>query len=99
VVGEGERLAVTPDALNRALRITQAIANECTARGWAFAPSPDGERRFRIIAAECTFTFVLTEELVDREIHDKPTPQAAKYPPPRQSRRPLVSAAPPSIAY
>jgi hypothetical protein len=47
-LGEGERLAVTPDALNRALRITQAIADECTVRGWAFAPSPNGDRAFRI---------------------------------------------------
>jgi hypothetical protein len=79
-LGEGERLAVTPDSRDRALLITQAIADQCTVRGWAFTPSPNGERGFRITAGECSFDFTLTEELVDQEIHDNQTLQAAKYP-------------------
>jgi hypothetical protein len=71
----GERLTVTPYTRNRALRIAQAIANECTARGWTVAPTPNGERGFRITAGECSFDFTLTEELVDHEIHDNQTLQ------------------------
>jgi hypothetical protein len=80
LLGEQEQLAVTPDALDRALRIAQAIANECTARSWTFAPNRDSGRGFRIIAGECTFNFTLTEKLLDREVHDNESLQAAKYP-------------------
>jgi hypothetical protein len=80
LLGEGDRLAVTADTLDRALRIAQAIANECTARSWEFHPKPEGRHGFRIIAGDCTFDFTLTEELVDRDIHDSQTLQVLKYP-------------------
>lgn len=79
-LGGRGRLAVTPGAVDRALRIAQAIANECATRGWAFEPSHDDGRGFRILASECTFNFTLTEELIDREIQDNQSLQAAKYP-------------------
>ncbi|WP_141120247.1 hypothetical protein [Mycobacterium malmoense] len=79
LLGDDDRLRVTSAALERALRITQAIANECTARGWTFEPSSAGGRGFRIKGGECTFDFALTEELVDREIHDDGALQTSKY--------------------
>ena len=89
LLGEGGRLTVTPEAIGRALRIAQAIANECAARGWEFHPKSEGQNGFRIIAGEHAFDFTVTEGLVDRDIHDNHTLQAAKYP---WQRVPLIVA-------
>ncbi|MCW2628606.1 hypothetical protein [Mycobacterium sp.] len=54
--------------MDRALRILQAIANECAAPEWTLEPEPTDDRRFRISTSERHFELTLTEELVDREV-------------------------------
>jgi hypothetical protein len=74
------RLAVTADAMDRALRILQAIATECAARGWTLDPlRPTDHHGLRINTSERAFALTLTEELVDREVPDDDQMQAAKY--------------------
>ena len=51
--------------MDRALRILQAIANECAAPEGTLEPEPTDDRRFRISTSERHFELTLTEELVD----------------------------------
>ncbi|MGD1255350.1 hypothetical protein ACKUT9_14000 [Mycobacterium seoulense] len=73
------RMAVTEASIERALRILQAIANECATRGWTLEGEPTDDRRFRISTIECHFELALSEELVDRDIPDAQQLSAAKY--------------------
>jgi len=79
-LGAQVRMAITPPAADRAMHILQAIATECTSRGWTLGADPVDEHRFRITTAECSFEFALSEELVDRETPDQTSLDAAKYP-------------------
>lgn len=76
---EAERLAITPEATDRALRILQAIANECAARGWSLELQPTDDRRLRISTAERAFDLTLTEEMVDQEVPNDEQMKAATY--------------------
>lgn len=73
------RMAVTEPTMDRALRILQAIADECATRTWTLEPDPRDDRRFHISTAGCSFEFGLREELVDREIPDEDTLATSKY--------------------
>ncbi len=73
------RMAVTEPTMERALRILQAIADECASRIWTLQPDPRDDRRFHISTAECSFELSLREELVDRDIPDEATLAASKY--------------------
>ncbi|CAN5378268.1 hypothetical protein BH10ACT9_BH10ACT9_41230 [soil metagenome] len=73
------RMAVTEPTMERALRILQAIADECATRTWTLEQDPRDDRRFQISTAECSFEFGLREELVDRDIPDEDTLAASKY--------------------
>lgn len=79
-LGNRVRMVVTEPTMERALRIVQAIADECARRNWTLQPDPQDERRFEVATAECTFELSLREELVDREMPDDDVLQAAKYP-------------------
>jgi hypothetical protein len=67
-LGSQIRLAVTEPSMDRALRILQAIANECATREWTLDRDPRDDRRFRVISPECSFDIGLSEELVNREV-------------------------------
>lgn len=73
------RMAVTEPTMERALRILQAIADECAIRTWTLQPDPRDDRRFHISTAECSFEFGLREELVDRDMPDEDTLATSKY--------------------
>jgi hypothetical protein len=73
------RMAVTESTMDRALRILQAIADECGTRTWTLQPDPRDDRRFHISTAECSFEFGLREELVDRDMPDEDTLATSKY--------------------
>ncbi|MCZ4500957.1 MAG: hypothetical protein JWQ74_3512 [Marmoricola sp.] len=73
------RMAVTEPTMERALRILQAIADECATRTWTLQPDPRDDRRFHISTAECSFEFGLREELVDRDMPDEDTLATSKY--------------------
>jgi hypothetical protein len=79
VLAEAARLAITSGALDRALRILQAIANECAVRGWNLEPQPANSCGLRISTTERTFELNLTEEMVDREVPDDDQMKAARY--------------------
>lgn len=74
------QMALTEASMDRALRILQAIANECAKRGWTLEREPTDDRRFRVNTNECHFELALSEELVDREVADEEQLSAAKYP-------------------
>jgi hypothetical protein len=78
-LGSQIRMAVTEPSMDRALRILQAIANECATREWTLDRDPSDDRRFRIRSPECSFELGLTEELVNREVPDEATLGASKY--------------------
>jgi hypothetical protein len=73
------RMAVTEPTMERALRILQAIADECATRAWTLDRDLRDDRRFQISTAECSFEFGLREELVDREMPHEDTLAASKY--------------------
>lgn len=73
------RMSVTEPTMERALRILQAIADECATRTWTLERDPRDDRRFHISTAECSFDFGLREELVDREMPDEDTLATSKY--------------------
>ena len=74
------RMAVSENAMVRALRILQAIHTECVARGWTLRADRTDERVFEVTTPECTFELTLTEELVNREMPDEEVLDTAKYP-------------------
>jgi hypothetical protein len=74
------RIAVTDSARERALRILQAITDECTTRTWTLGHDPRDDRRFQIRTQEGPFDFTLREELVDRDMPDEDRLTATKYP-------------------
>lgn len=74
------RLPVTEPTIERALRILQAIADECLARGWSLDCDPEDDRRLRIRAGECSFELSLREKLVDSDVPDQDKLSMAKYP-------------------
>jgi hypothetical protein len=80
-------LCSTPDLLDvsdgsrqRALLITQAIAAECSQRGYQFGLRDDGEPSFQITIGEDQFHFTLSEEREGRDVIDAEKLAAAKYP-------------------
>ncbi len=73
------RMAVSDNAMERALRIVQAIYTECLARGWTLRADRSDQRAFEVTTPECTFELTLTEELVNREMPDKEVLSTAKY--------------------
>lgn len=73
------RMPVTEPTMERALRILQAIADECAIRTWTLQPDPRDDRRFHISTAECSFEFGLREELVDRDMPDEDTLATSNY--------------------
>jgi hypothetical protein len=76
---DGLLLHVCQDARPRALRIAQAIADECERRGFDFGLRDDGRPSFRITIGEDRFDFVLSEELDRRVVPDEEKLAAAKY--------------------
>ncbi|WP_133119206.1 hypothetical protein [Mycolicibacterium agri] len=72
-------MAVTESSMERALRILQAIADECASRSWTLDRDPRDDRRFQISTSGCSFELGLREELVDREVPDDEKLGAAKY--------------------
>lgn len=74
------RMAVSDGAMERALRILQAIHTECVARGWTLRADRNDQRAFEVTTPECTFELTLTEELVNRELPDQEVLDTAKYP-------------------
>ncbi|OBY29615.1 hypothetical protein [Mycolicibacter kumamotonensis] len=78
-LAEAGRLAITPKATDRALRILQAIANECAARVWSLELQPTDDRRLCISTDERAFDLTLTEEMVDQEVPDDDQLKVAKY--------------------
>lgn len=74
------RMAVSDNAMERALRILQAIHTECVARGWTLRADRTDQRAFEVTTPECTFDLTLTEELVNREMPDQEVLETAKYP-------------------
>lgn len=74
------RLPVTEPTIERALRILQAIADECLARGWSLDCDPEDDRRLWIRAGECSFELSLREKLVDRDVPDEDKLSTSKYP-------------------
>lgn len=76
---EAGRLAVTPQVIDRALRILQAIANECAARGWSLELQPSDDRTLCISTGERALDLTLTEEMVDQEVPDDDQMKSAKY--------------------
>lgn len=78
-LAEAGRLAITPEATDRALRILQGIANECAARGWSLELQPKDDRRLCISTGERAFDLTLTEEMVDQEVPDDEQLKVAKY--------------------
>jgi hypothetical protein len=73
------RLAVSASTLDRALRILQAIGDECASRGWSLTPPRPGHRWLVIAATEREFSFSLAEEFVDREVPDESYASQVKY--------------------
>ena len=73
-------MAVSDAAMNRALRILQAIYTESVARGWNLGADRTDQRAFEVTTPECTFELTLTEELVNREMPDAEVLNTAKYP-------------------
>ncbi len=73
-------MAVSDAAMNRALRILQAIYTESVARGWNLGADRTDQRAFEVTTPECTFELTLTEELVSREMPDQEVLDTAKYP-------------------
>lgn len=73
------RMPVTEASTDRALRILQAVASECSARQWTFDRDPSDDRRFRISTSEAQIELSLSEELVDREVPDDEQLSTAKY--------------------
>jgi hypothetical protein len=78
-LGSQIRMAITEASMDRALRILQAIANECATRKWTLDRDPTDDRRFRISSPDCSFELRLTEELVNREVPDEEKLGASKY--------------------
>lgn len=78
-LAEAGRLAITPEATDRALRILQAIANECAARGWSLELQASDDRTLCIRTGERAFDLTLTEEMVDHEVRDDDQMKSAKY--------------------
>lgn len=78
-LADAARLAITSEALNRALRILQAIADQCAVRGWSLEPQPADKCGLRVSTSERTFDLNLTEEMVDREVPDDEQMEAAPY--------------------
>lgn len=78
-LGTKVRMAVTEPSLERALRILQAIADECASGGWTLDRDPRDDRRFQISTSEGSFELSLREELVDREVPDDEKLGTAKY--------------------
>ena len=78
-LGSEVLVAVTEPSMERALRILQAIANECASRGWTLDRESRDTRGFRIRTSECSFELSLSEELVDREVPDEEKLDASKY--------------------
>lgn len=74
------RIAVSDNAMERALRILQGIHTECAARGWSLRADRTDQRAFEVTTPECTFDLTLTEELVNREMPDQEVLDTAKYP-------------------
>ena len=72
-------LDVSAGAQERALLIAQAIAAECSRRGWGFGLPDDGQASFQITIGEDLFCFTLSEELERREVPDPQKLAAAKY--------------------
>jgi hypothetical protein len=62
------RLSVTHGTTQRALRILQAIANQCILRGWTLEPHSMGHRWLRINTNERSIGLSLTEVLLDQEV-------------------------------
>lgn len=72
-------LDVSGDARQRALLITQAIADECLRRGYRCELREDGRPSFQIAVGEDLFKFTLSEEFERREVVDGEQLAAAKY--------------------
>lgn len=72
-------LDVSGDARQRALQIAEAIAAECSRRGYGFGLREDGEPSFQITVGEDPFCFTLSEELERREVADAEKLAAARY--------------------
>ena len=72
-------LDVSAGAQERALLIAQAIAAECSRRGWGFGLPDDGQASFQITIGDDLFCFTLSEELERREVPDPEKLAAAKY--------------------
>jgi hypothetical protein len=81
MLGEADDLLlhVSQGARPRALRIAQAIADECGQRGYGFGLRDDGKPSFRITIGEDHFDFALSEELDRRVVPDEEKLAAAKY--------------------
>jgi hypothetical protein len=72
-------LDVSSDARQRALQIAEAIAAECSRRGYGFGLRDDDEPSFQITVGEDRFCFTLSEELDRREVADAEKLAAARY--------------------
>jgi hypothetical protein len=80
ILGDADGLLhVSRDARSRALRVAQAVADECERRGYGFGLRDDGKPSFRITIGEDSFDFVLSEELDRRVVPDEEKLAAAKY--------------------
>jgi len=73
-------LGVSDAARPRALLIAQAIAGECSRRGYRFGLRDDGQASFQINAGQERFCFTVEEEVERREVADPQKLAAAKYP-------------------
>lgn len=79
-LAESVSVAVTDAAMERALRILQAIVNECRERQWSVQADPRDARRFRITTGERVFEFSLVEEFVGADVLDNDALASARYP-------------------
>ncbi|MDP7703354.1 hypothetical protein QXK92_11725 [Mycobacterium sp. TY815] len=75
----GIRLPVTEPTMERALRILQAVANECAVRGWSMNRDPEDDGWLKIISSDGAFQLSLREQLVDCDVPDEATLSASKY--------------------
>lgn len=75
----GIRLPVTERTMERALRILQAVANECAVRGWSMNRDPEDDSWLKIITSDGAFQLSLREQLVDCDVPDEATLSTSKY--------------------
>lgn len=70
---------VSGEVRQRALLVAQAIAGECSRRGYGFGLRDDGEPSFQITIGDDAFGFTLSEEFERREVADGEKLASARY--------------------